>query len=79
MITMEQAVQAKEAVKSLLGCGSDKRPVWLRGVGIGVDTEGSYCIRVYVAFVTPGIKAIIPVKIGSVQVCVQEIGDVIAY
>ena len=69
MITTDDALLAKEALKAQLGT-----PPWLRGIGIGKQA-GVYCVKVNVDTVTPTVLAALPSKVQEVPVFVEAVGD----
>lgn len=70
MINLEQAQDAKLAVKELLD-----RPAWLRGIGIGRDENGSYFVKVNVNKLTDEVKSTVPCNINNVPVILAVVGD----
>jgi hypothetical protein len=71
-INIELARKAKNTLKMQLN-----RPPWLRGIGIGVDTNGSHLVRVMVSEMTDEIQKLIPSSIEKVPVKIDVVGNII--
>ncbi|MCC6213658.1 MAG: hypothetical protein IT376_02230 [Polyangiaceae bacterium] len=71
MISMDQARQAKAAVKKKLGAAS-----WLTGIGIG-KTDAGFCVQVNVIALSEEISRTVPKQIDGVEVRVEAVGNVV--
>lgn len=71
MISIDQARKAKEKLQKLLN-----RPTWLRGIGLAMDDEKSYILKVNINKQTDEILKIIPYQIDGVLILIDEVGDI---
>ncbi len=70
MVGIEQARKAKDALRLRLS-----RPSWLRGVGVGIDPNGSHLVRVMVAEMNDDVRKALPTEIDGVPVEIDVTGD----
>jgi len=70
MIDIDQAQKAKNALRMRLS-----RPPWLRGVGIGIDSNGSHLVHVMVSEMNDCVRKSLPSEIDGVPVEVNVTGD----
>lgn len=71
MNDLNQARKAKDSLREKL-----QRPAWLRGVGVGVDVRGSYCVKVLVEKMSDAVSAL-PREVEGVPVEVEVVGDIL--
>jgi hypothetical protein len=71
--TFQQALQAKNALRSKLG-----RPAWLRGVGVGFDDDHGCFVKVNVGEITPDVLDVLPDEVLGVKVLVEAVGEIVA-
>lgn len=71
MKTHEQALRAKETLRSAIG-----RPEWLRGIGVSFAPEGGYCVKVNVQALTDEVRRLVPEEVDGVQVRFEAVGDI---
>ncbi len=71
MVDLEQVRKAKEALKVKLN-----RAPWLRGIGIGKSSAGSYVVRVLVQQLSHEVREALPPEIEGVPVEVDVVGDI---
>jgi hypothetical protein len=78
MTDLECAQHAKIALRAMLNPEGKPggAPSWLRGIGIGFDETGRYCVKVNVQAMTNEIWQVIPATLGSVPVVVDVVGDI---
>jgi len=71
VISLEAVQSAKASLRRDLG-----QPAWLRGIGIGFSDDGSYCLKVNVAEMTPEVRAALPTRVVDVRISVEAVGDI---
>ena len=69
MATFEEAKAAKDALRQRLG-----RTTWLKGIGVGVDSESQYCVKVNVA--APEDAQNLPRSSRGVKVVWEVVGEI---
>jgi hypothetical protein len=75
MSNLEAAKVAKEWIKQQL-----KGKEWVRGVGIGKETDGTYCVVLNVSELNPEVASELPESpVNGVKIRVEAVGDIAAY